>query len=73
MEEPVAVIKITFDDINIPDELKDKLYLFFSILLVLIILSNIYLGFYILEHAYKKIRQIKEYRERRYNYIINNV
>lgn len=55
--DPLAIIKITFDDI--PDELKYKLFLFFGTGICCFILVNIVLCMYILENAYNKLLFLK--------------
>jgi hypothetical protein len=54
--EPLAVIKVTFEDI--PNEFKDKLYILFEVVLVCLILLNIILSGYILEKFYNKVRYL---------------
>lgn len=54
--EPLAIIKVTFDDI--PDEFKEKLYIFLGASLALIIMLNIVLGGYILDNLYNKVKYL---------------
>jgi hypothetical protein len=54
--DPLAIIKVTFEDI--PNELKDKLYIFFGAGLATLILLNIILSLYILENFYNKIKYL---------------
>lgn len=54
--EPLAVIRVTFD--NLPNELKVKLELFFGISCACLILLNIIMCFNILDIIYKKARLI---------------
>lgn len=51
-QDPLAVIKVTFDDL--PDEFKNKLYVFLGAGLACLILVNVVLSGYILENIYKK-------------------
>ena len=60
--EPLAIIKVTFDDI--PDEFKDRLFIFLSIGLTFFVLVNIVLSMYILENVYNKLSNLKN----KYNY-----
>ena len=54
--DPLAVIKVTFDDI--PEEFKDKLYIFLGAGLATLILLNIILSLYILENFYNKVKYL---------------
>lgn len=62
-QDPLAVIKVTFEDL--PDELKDKLYIFFGAGVSTLILINILLVVYILENFYSKVRYLT-YKDRDY-------
>ena len=57
--EPLAVIKVTFDDL--PEELKSKIYLFFGVVISCLILLNIVLCTKIFETFYNKIKLIKRH------------
>lgn len=61
--DPLAVIKVTFEDV--PDEFKDKLYIFFGTGMTCLILLNIILSIYILENIYNKVRYLTD-KEREY-------
>jgi len=52
--EPLAVIKVTFDDL--PEEFKDKLYVFLGAGLACLILVNIMLSVKLLEKFYNKVK-----------------
>jgi hypothetical protein len=54
--DPLAVIKVTFDDI--PDDFKNKLSIFFGTSLSCLVLLNIILCIYILENGYRKVRYL---------------
>lgn len=54
--DPLAIIKVTFQDI--PEEFKEKLYIFFGAGLATLILLNIILSMYILEKFYNKVKYL---------------
>ena len=58
-QEPLAVIKVTFEDL--PENFKSKIYLFFGVMISCLILLNIFLGTKILETFYNKIKLIKRH------------
>ena len=58
-QEPLAVIKVTFDDL--PENLKSNVYLFFGVTISCVILLNIILCTKILETFYNKITLIKRH------------
>jgi len=62
--EPLAVIKVTFDDL--PDEFKNKLYVFLGAGLTCLILVNIMLSVRILEKFYNKIKYLTDKHDRNY-------
>ena len=59
--EPLAIIKITFDDL--PNDIKLKVNLFFSIACICLILLNILLCINILDIFYKKLIGKNTYTE----------
>jgi hypothetical protein len=59
--EPLAIIKITFDDL--PNDIKLKVELFFSITCICLILLNILLCINILDIFYKKLIGTNTYTE----------
>lgn len=62
--EPLAVIKVTFDDL--PDEFKNKLYVFLGAGLACLVLVNILLSIRILEKFYNKITYLIDKEDRNY-------
>jgi hypothetical protein len=54
--DPLAVIKVTFDDL--PEEFKSKLYVFMGAGLSCLILVNIMLSVKLLEKFYNKIKYL---------------
>lgn len=66
MEEPLAIIKVTFDDV--PDELKNKINLFFNVMLVFLVLLNVLIVIYIMDNVYRKTRKYVAYINNRNEY-----
>lgn len=62
--DPLAIIKVTFDDI--PEEFKDKLYIFLGAGLATLILLNIILSTYILENFYNKVKYLSNKHDNYY-------
>jgi hypothetical protein len=62
--EPLAVIKVTFDDL--PDEFKNKLYIFLGAGLACLVLVNILLSIRILDTFYNKIKYLIDKDDRNY-------
>jgi hypothetical protein len=62
--DPLAVIKVTFEDI--PPEFKEKLYIFFGAGLAALILLNIILSSYILENFYNKVKYLSNKHDNYY-------
>lgn len=62
--DPLAIIKVTFEDI--PEEFKDKLHIFFGSGLATLILLNIILSVYILEHFYNKVKYLSNKNDNYY-------